>query len=341
MIKNIELENFRKFKTLNINTESKIVILTGPNAIGKTSVLESIYLTSTSKSHRTTELKDVIEENSEYSIIKINSNKRFKLVLSKDGRKSFINEKEYSKLSDFIGNLNVMMFSPLDIELITGQKGTRRRFLDIEISLLDKLYLKEITAYRKLLKERNELLKLYKEENKLMLDVITNQLIEILNVVANKRIRFINLINDYLKVISNKLECESIELNYLPTYDLKKINKSFENKLAYDLISKTTNIGLHRDDFEIKINDKDISSFGSEGQMRNTILAIKLAIMEIYKKENKDIILLLDDVFASIDQKRINKIMEYIKTEKQTFITTTSLFNIPDELLKEAKIIKL
>lgn len=341
MIKNIELENFRKFKSLNINTESKIVILTGPNAIGKTSVLESIYLTSTSKSHRTTELKDVIEENSEYSIIKINSNKRFKLVLSKDGRKSFINEKEYSKLSDFIGNLNVMMFSPLDIELITGQKGTRRRFLDIEISLLDKLYLKEITAYRKLLKERNELLKLYKEENKLMLDVITNQLIEILSVVANKRIRFINLINDYLKGISNKLECESIELNYLPTYDLKNINKSFENKLAYDLISKTTNIGLHRDDFEIKINDKDISSFGSEGQMRNTILAIKLAIMEIYKKENKDIILLLDDVFASIDQKRINKIMEYIKTEKQTFITTTSLFNIPDELLKEAKIIKL
>ena len=166
MIKNIELEKFRKFKSLNINTESKIVILTGPNAIGKTSVLESIYLVSTSKSHRTTELKDVIEENSEYSIIKINSDKRFKMVLSKEGRKSFINEKEYSKLSDFIGNLNVMMFSPLDIELINGQKGTRRRFLDIEISLLDKVYLKEITAYRKLLKERNELLKLYKEENK-------------------------------------------------------------------------------------------------------------------------------------------------------------------------------
>ena len=93
------------------------------------------------------------------------------MVLSKEGRKSFINEKEYSKLSDFIGNLNVMMFSPLDIELINGQKGTRRRFLDIEISLLDKVYLKEITAYRKLLKERNELLKLYKDENKLMLDV--------------------------------------------------------------------------------------------------------------------------------------------------------------------------
>ena len=341
MIKNIELENFRKFKSLNINTESKIVILTGPNAIGKTSVLESIYLISTSKSHRTTELKDVIEEQSDYSIIKVNSNKRFKMVLSKDGRKSFINEKEYSKLSDFIGNLNVMMFSPLDIELINGQKGTRRRFLDIEISLLDKVYLKEITAYRKLLKERNELLKLYEEENKLMLDVITNQLIELLSVVANKRIRFINLVNEHLKVITKRLECEKIELNYLPTYDLNNIHKSFKNKLAYDLLSKTTNIGLHRDDFEIKINDKDISSFGSEGQMRNTILAIKLAIMEIYKKENKDIILLLDDVFASIDQKRINKIMEYIKLEKQTFITTTSLFNIPDELLKEAKIIKL
>ena len=341
MIKNIELENFRKFKSLNINTESKIVILTGPNAIGKTSVLESIYLISTSKSHRTNDIEDVIEETKNYSIIKINSDKRFKLVLSNEGRKSFINDKEYSKLSEFIGNLNVLMFSPSDIELITGQKGTRRRFLDIEISLLDKMYLKEITAYRKLLKERNEILKIYKEENKLMLDVITGQLIEMIDLISNKRIKFIEQINSILKNVSKKLECENINLNYLPTYDLNNIKKSFDNKLAYDLISKTTNIGLHRDDFEIYINDKLIQTFGSEGQMRNTILAIKLAIMEIYKKENKDIILLLDDVFASIDQKRINKIMEYIKLEKQTFITTTSLFNIPDELLKEAKIIKL
>ena len=142
----------------------------------------------------------------------------------------------------------------------------------------------------------------------------------------------------FINSISNG---ENIEVEYLPTYDLKNIKKSFDNKMSYDIVSKTTNIGLHRDDFKITINEKDISSFGSEGQMRNTILAIKFAIMEIYKKENKDIILLLDDVFASIDQKRINKIMEYIKTEKQTFITTTSLFNIPDELLKEAKIIKL
>ena len=341
MIKNIELENFRKFKSLNINTESKIVILTGPNAIGKTSVLESVYLMSTSKSHRTTELKDLIEENSEYSIIKLNSDRRYKMVLSKEGKKSFINEKEYSKLSDFIGNLNVLIFSPLDIELINGLKGIRRRFLDIEISLLDKVYLKEITAYRKLLKERNEILKVYKDENKVMLDVVTGQLIELLNVIANKRINFINQINFYLKEISKKLECENIEVEYLPTYDIKNAKKSFDNKTSYDIVSKTTNIGLHRDDFKITINEKDISSFGSEGQMRNTILAIKFAIMEIYKKENKDIILLLDDVFASIDQKRINKIMEYIKTEKQTFITTTSLFNIPDELLKEAKIIKL
>ena len=166
-------------------------------------------------------------------------------------------------------------------------------------------------------------------------------LIEMNNLISNKRIKFIEQINSILKNVSKKLECENINLNYLPTYDLNNIKKSFDNKLAYDLISKTTNIGLHRDDFEIYINDKLIQTFGSEGQMRNTILAIKLAIMEIYKKENKDIILLLDDVFASIDQKRINKIMEYIKLEKQTFITTTSLFNIPDELLKEAKIIKL
>lgn len=341
MIKSIELNNFRKFDEIKLNTESKIVILSGVNAVGKTSVLEAIYLISTSKSHRTNEIKDVIKENKDYSLIKLNSDKRFKLVLSKDGKKSFINEREYSKLSDFIGNLNVLMFSPLDIEIINGLKGTRRRFLDIEISLLDKLYLIEITAYRKLLKERNELLKIYNEENKIMLNVLTEQLIEKIQLISSKRIEFINKLNKELINITSKLECEKIELNYLPTYDLSDISKSFINKLNYDILTKTTNLGIHRDDFEIKLNDKNIQTFGSEGQMRNTILAIKLAIMELYKKENKEIILLLDDVFASIDQKRINKIMEYIKLEKQTFITTTSLFNIPDELLKEAKIIKL
>ena len=341
MIKSIELNNFRKFDEIKLNTESKIVILSGVNAVGKTSVLEAIYLISTSKSHRTNEIKDVIKENKDYSLIKLNSDKRFKLVLSKDGKKSFINEREYSKLSDFIGNLNVLMFSPLDIEIINGLKGTRRRFLDIEISLLDKLYLIEITAYRKLLKERNELLKIYNEENKIMLNVLTEQLIEKIQLISSKRIEFINKLNKELINITSKLECEKIELNYLPTYDLSDISKSFINKLNYDILTKTTNLGIHRDDFEIKLNDKNIQTFGSEGQMRNTILAIKLAIMELYKKENKEIILLLDDVFASIDQKRINKIMEYIKLEKQTFITSTSLFNIPDELLKEAKIIKL
>ncbi|MDE5856545.1 MAG: hypothetical protein K2H06_05815 [Anaeroplasmataceae bacterium] len=119
------------------------------------------------------------------------------------------------------------------------------------------------------------------------------------------------------------------------------MEESFKSKLSYDLLTKTTNIGLHRDDFKIELNSLEAKEFASEGQMRNAILAIKFALKEIYKEKGQDIILLLDDVFASIDQKRINHIMEYIKNEHQTFITTTSLFNIPDELLKEAQIIRL
>ncbi|MDE5715284.1 MAG: hypothetical protein K2I42_04035, partial [Anaeroplasmataceae bacterium] len=128
---------------------------------------------------------------------------------------------------------------------------------------------------------------------------------------------------------------------YIPTYDINDLQKSFDNKFNYDLLTKTTNIGLHRDDFVIKINQKRASDYASEGQMRTICLAIKLALDEIYKKNNKEVILLLDDVFASIDQKRMNSIMEYIKGENQTIITTTSLFNIPDGLLKNALIIKL
>ena len=138
------------------------------------------------------------------------------------------------------------------------------------------------------------------------------------------------------------LECENIELKYLPTYDINNLNTSFENKKKYDIVSKTTNIGTHRDDFNIEINNLDAFEFASEGQKRTIVLAIKLALKELYKKQyNEEPILLLDDIFAALDQKRINHIMAYINLKSQTFITTTSIFNIPDELLKNAKVIRL
>lgn len=342
MIKKIKLLNFRKFNELSLDTNSQIVIFSGPNATGKTSVLESLYLVSTSKSHRTNELETLILNNEDYACVEVLSEKQFKVILSKQGKKNFINNVEYSKISDFIGNLKIVMFSPHDLELIQGSKGFRRHFLDLEISLLDKSYLRALTAYKKILKERNELLKQYKEENEIILKVVTGQLIEQLKLIYEERIKFLDNINNYLKVICNELECEEIKLVYQPTYDSLDVYKSFKNKRNYDILSKTTNIGIHRDDFDIYINSLDASLYASEGQKKTIILAIKLALSKLYYQIYKEEpILLLDDIFAALDQKRMNHIMAYIKNKSQTFITTTSIFNIPDELLKNAMVIRL
>lgn len=341
MIQKLDLYHFRKFSDLKLEFKNQIVIFTGPNAIGKTSILEAIYLLSTTKSHRTTDSKSLIQTSFPDAFVQMKSDKTYKIQLTSEGKKCFINDVFYPKLSDFIGEIPVILFSPYDLELIQGSKSARRRFLDLELSLIDKSYLRGIMTYKKLLKERNELLKIYTEDKKMMLDVLTDHLIDYISKLYSLRIQFLEKINQKLKIVCEKLECEELKLVYIPSYDIKNCKESFQSKLKYDLLTKTTNIGLHRDDFKIELNSLEAKEFASEGQMRNAILSLKFALKEIYTDKNENIVLLLDDVFASIDQKRINHIMEYIHQEHQTFITTTSLFNIPDYLLKNAQIIRL
>ena len=341
MISSIELKNFRLFDSKEIDTNNSLVILSGKNATGKTSILEAIYLCSTSKSHRTSNLEELIKNDKEFTSVIVNEGKRFKTVISNEGKSFFINTKQITKASEFIGNLKVVMFSPYDLELINGSKGPRRRFLDLEISLLDKVYLNASMAYKRLLKERNELLKNSNEINLLALDVITKQLIEELEIIYNKRIDFIKLINNELIDIAKKLNVEEISLEYEKTYG-DDIYEAFKAKEKYDIISKTTNIGVHRDDFVIKINNKKASSYASEGQIRTIIIAVKLAIKNIIKKVSKvEPIILLDDVFAALDQTRIMSLIKYLKNTKQAFITTASILDIPDELLKDALVIRI
>lgn len=341
MITNIQLTNFRKFKSFQLSCNQKVVIITGQNGSGKTSILEAIYLTSTSKSHRIHELDHLILEHENYAVVELDTDKHFRLVLSKEGKNYAINDVPYQKLSDFIGQLSVILFSPLDIDLIRGSKAIRRHFLDLQISLLDKNYLRLITEYKHLIKERNDLLKQYTQEKSSILDIITTQIIERMKPLYQKRCEFIKSLNEELKQVCNTLECEHIALHYKPTYLENQMLESFRSRRNIDLATKTTGIGLHRDDFTIELNGFSALTYGSEGQIRTTALAIQLALKNIYQKNKKQVILLLDDVFASLDQKRINHIMNYIKNEHQTFITTTSLFNIPDGLLKDAKIVKL
>lgn len=340
MIKNIKLQNFRIFDDLIVDTSASLIIISGKNATGKTSLLEAIYIASTSKSHRTNMLNTAIKNNCDFAVVEIDFIKKLKVVIYKEGKSCFINNSEVNKISDYIGNLHVVMSSPFDLSLIQGSKAVRRHFLDLELSLLDKEYLRQSSIYKRLLKERNEILKASSIDFK-YLDVITKQMVQCLLYIYKARVKFLNDLNEILGDITSSMKIENIRLDYIKTYE-DDIYLSFENKKKVDLANKVTTIGTHRDDFDIYINDLKANVYASEGQCRMICIAIKLALKEYIKNISKvEPILLLDDVFAALDQKRIVELTKYVLKSQQAFITTTSILEIPDELLKQALIIRM
>ena len=248
---------------------------------------------------------------------------------------------QIKKISDFVGNLPEVLYSPDDISLIKGSKLDKRRFLDMEISLLDKTYLRNLNAYRKILAERNEILKQSNIDFNL-LNVINERLSEYIVAIYNRRILFIDRMNELLKDITLNLNSENIRLIYKSTYNPLDVLDSIKKHEKSDLFMKSTGIGSHRDEFIIEMNDLDAKEYASEGQSRLICIAIKLALKEYIKEvSKKDVILLLDDVFAALDKTRIEKLVDYINNSYQAFITTTSVLEIPDELLKNALVIRL
>jgi len=340
MIKKIELSNFRLFDNICLDTNNSLVIFSGKNATGKTSILEAINIASTTKSHRERNLINVIKDNKDYLSIKIKANKEYKVIIDNENKNYFINNKK-ENIIDYVGNLDVILFSPDDLNLINGSKIDRRRFLDLELSLINKDYLRNLIKYKKILNERNELLK-NKNIDLIYLDVLTNSLIDSLKLLYYSRIALIDDINNYLIDISKLLNVGEIKLEYVKTYDPNDILNSFNLKKEKDILTHFTNIGIHRDDFKIYLDKKDVFTYASSGQKRIIVIAIKLALIEYYKRiKNKDIILLLDDVFAELDKERITNLVKYIKRLKQVFITTTTILEVPDEILKEALVLRI
>lgn len=337
MINNIRLINWRNFKDLKLDfKDNNLIIFLGANAVGKTSILEAIYYLSTTKSHRTTNISSLINYNSDEAIINLNyDNKQYKANLSKDGKNFFINNIKVKSI-DFACEIKTIFFSPYDLILVNGIKEDKRKFLDLNISFINKNYLNNLMLYKKVLKKRNELLK-NKNLDLPLIKVLTNNLINYTKIINECRYNYINKINYYLNKITKDLNILGIKLSNEIIKDniVDMYNKSLKNDIYY----KTTTVGPHRDGFNINIGDKDLKTYGSQGQIRLAIIAIKLAIYEIVK-ENYNPILLLDDVFAELDyQKQVN-LVNYLNNY-QTFITTTTLIEIPNELLKKALIIKL
>jgi DNA replication and repair protein RecF len=345
MITNIQLKNIRKFDKLNLNINSSKVLLFGSNAVGKTSVLESISLASITKSHRTNNLKEIIKENEPFSDIKITyENNLYRVVLSNDGKRVSINNNEKKRLSEYIGLLPTIFFSPSDLDIVTSSPTIRRQFVNQEISQLSTTYISNLNTYNKLLQERNLCLKeMNLESDKKMLDVITMQLVEYVKKIMDEREKFVNEINSIINEVHSKINSnEFIKIVYQPSISIKELYEFYQSKYQLDISSHQTNYGIHRDDFVFLINEKNAMKYASQGQIRNVILSTKLSLCKIiYQYKNKYPILLLDDVLSELDVTRQNNLLNIIEEFGQTFISTADTSSLNNEILKKYQLIKL
>ena len=350
-IRNLNLTNFRNYDELSVTFSNQTNIIIGKNAQGKTSILESLYILGLTKSHRGNKDRDVIKTNTEYAKINslINLNDRdieLDIVISKIGKKAKYNQIELEKLSEYIGILNVVMFAPEDLELIKGNPTTRRKFLDLEIGQISKEYLYSLLNYRKILKQRNDLLKgmqLNKDKDMMLLDILTDQLISYLEDIVSHRKEFISKINHYTNKIYKYLanSKENLKIKYLPSIQ-SNYKKEFVSKYKYDIITGTTNLGSHRDDIELYLDNHSVKTHSSQGEMRSSVLSVKLALIDYIYEYKKDYpVLLLDDVLSELDEERQNNLINYIQNKTQNFITSTEINGINLRKIKDYRLFSI
>ncbi len=359
-INNIKISKFRNYDTLDINFNKEINIIYGKNGQGKTNLLESIYVLGMTKSHRSFIDNDLIKDNNLAAKISgqlINKNipTKLEIIINKKEKKLFIDKDKISRNSDYISNMNVIIFYPDDLDLIKGSPNIRRRYLNLEISQLDSTYIIIFNDFNKILKIRNEYLKkINNNENydQNYFNIINDIYIEKASLIYKMRYKYIEKINDYCTKVYNKLaNIDNFKLLYKPivnfsNYDLNNIKLQLKEKLdamlKVEIKLKNTIIGPHRDDFLFLIDDIDLKKYGSQGQQRMAVLSIKLSEIEILKKYKQTTpILLLDDVFSELDSKKKNNLLKYIKKSIQTIITTTDLALIDQKIINNAKLIEI
>ena len=356
-ITKINLSNFRNYLNINIKLDRGINIFYGDNAQGKTNILESIVILALTKSHRVVNNPNIITfgKNScklECSVKKDKLISKLEVDLSEnDLKKLYINKTQIRKVSDYISYLNVIVFSPDDLEIVKGSPNVRRNLLNIELSQISKVYLNTYNEYNKILKTRNEYLKiLYSNSisDKSYLDVITEKLIEKSIIIYQKRKEFIDLINNninnYFNIITGE---DDLKIEYINNLDIKdyteeEIRKKFSEKLKKnynrELQNGMTLYGPHRDDFIFNLKGNDLKIYGSQGQQKLSILCLKLSEIPIFKDlTNYYPVLLLDDIFSELDIKKRNRLLKLINDfDIQSIVTTTDLKNINKKSIEEA-----
>ena len=334
IIKSIELNNFRNYEVANIEFDKNINILYGDNAQGKTNLLEACYYSAISKSFKSTKDKEIIRFGQDYLSIKtiIEKNDReYAIDISINNNKKTIkvDNVKINKTSDLLGLLNVILFSPEDLNIIKNGPSERRRFFDNEISQIDRIYLSDLINYNKVLNNRNKLLRDIAFDNSIKdtLDVWDMQLVEYGKKIIKRRREFIDELKYYVKDKHFKISGgkEELIINYEPSIDDIFFEDELIGNREKDLKYAQTSVGPHRDDISFKIDGIDIRKFGSQGQKRCSALSLKLSEIDIVSNIIKDKpVLLLDDVLSELDSNRQKFLLESI-SDIQTIITCTGL----------------
>ena len=357
-ISKLNLINFRNYSKLGISFDNNMNIFVGDNAQGKTNILEAIIILALTKSHR---------EGNNPNIIMFNKNKcklsgnvinnkiinKLNVEISEDNKKLVINNSNIKKVADYISYLNIIVFTPDDIEIIKGSPSVRRNLINIQLSQLSRDYLKIYNEYNKLLKTRNEYLKILFNNNiadSNYLDIITDKMIEKAIYIYQKRNEYLNLINlNINSYYGDFFDNKEIILKYttnvvFDNFDYetirKKLKYTYKKNYMKELNYGMTIYGPHRDDFYFEYNNKDLKYFGSQGQQKLAILSFKLSEISIFRDIcGTSPVLLLDDIFSELDIKKRNRLLKIVSLDDvQSIITTTDLRNINKKYINNAAV---
>ena len=354
-IKSLKLKNYRNYDELNIDFSPGLNIFIGDNAQGKSNILESIFVLALTKSYMSVKEQNLIKDGSNYFLIKSvvdfgNIENTFEFSFNGNTKKVKINRNEVKKFNEYISRIKVLIFSPYNVNFVKDGPSVRRKSVNIVISQLFNNYVKLLQNYNVLLKKRNQFLKSVNcmdAINRVYFDNINERFCNLAVEIILKRNEFVFSINKYLSKIYKEITgFDNLTFNYanniyendfniLISNFKKKLDSIFEREKMYGM----TLIGPHRDDFSFLLDGKDLSVYGSQGQIRAAILALKLSEVFLFKEKHGDYpILLLDDIFSELDVEKRNRLVKYIIDDVQTIITTTDIHMIDESLVDKAKV---
>lgn len=361
-LKTLELHNFRNYADLVVEFGSGINVLLGENAQGKTNLLESIYFLALTRSHRTNSDRDLISWKTKAarvsgSVQKEHTVTPLEINLSSKGKNAKVNHLEQSRLSQYVGQLNVILFAPEDLSIVKGSPAVRRKFIDMEFGQMSSKYLYNSAQYRSVLKQRNQYIKQLQfnpKGDQVYLDVLSDQLAAHGAEIIFQRIQFLKKLEKWSQEVHKEISQgkEKLSFQYVSLISSDQADTTekiyaalqalFQKQREKELQQGKTLVGPHLDDVRFMVNDKNVSTFGSQGQQRTTALSVKLAEIDLMKEETGEYpVLLLDDVLSELDDSRQTHLLTAIQNKVQTFITTTSLSGVAQQLINEPHVFNI